>query len=190
MYKLIIVICYTGIIRYENRYSRKVNKSWIRILTIFSPYRDARRINHTCILLARNILHYLTPSKIAIHIRWKISRFDAPYRWRLPMYLGAPDRCVRYEIGRLSSRVPNQVMRDPPVPPSSHVSRAPVLWESSDFHQRMIAIMWVDLEETNGGVDGDDYILFAFTHVRHPAKCILWHNNGPQTFVKCARRER
>lgn len=42
------------------------------------------------------------------------------------MYLGAPDRCVRYEIGRLSSRVPNQVMRDPPMPPSSHASRAPV----------------------------------------------------------------
>lgn len=42
------------------------------------------------------------------------------------MYLGAPDRCVRYEIGRLSSRVPNQVMRDPPVPPSCHASRTPV----------------------------------------------------------------
>lgn len=40
---------------------------------------------------------------------------------------------VRYEIGRLSSRVPNRVMRDP-VPPSVHIA-LPCLWESLDLHQ-------------------------------------------------------
>lgn len=37
------------------------------------------------------------------------------------MYLGAPDRSVRYEIGRLLSRAPNRVMRDPE-PPSMHLA--------------------------------------------------------------------
>lgn len=52
----------------------------------------------------------------------------------------------------------------------------------------MIAIMWVDLEETNGGVDGDEIYVFALIHVRESVSFDT--ANGPQTNVKCARKKR
>jgi len=80
------------------------------------------------------------------------------------MYLGAPDRCVRYEIGRLSSRVPNRVMRDP-VPPCISPS---LVYGNHRIYIRAIAIVWVDLE----GTDAKEWVntVHLLSHVRRTGK--------------------
>lgn len=102
------------------------------------------------------------------------------------MYLGAPDRCVRYEIGRLSSRVPNQVMRDPSMPPSCHASRTPVFMGVIGFPSK-------NNRDHVGGPRRNErwsgwrrymYLLsYTFESVSFDTQTVL------ETNVKCARKK-
>lgn len=71
------------------------------------------------------------------------------------MYLGAPDRSFRYEIGRLLSRAPNRVMRGPK-PPPMHLAH-PLFMRIIGFPSE-IATVGGSRTERNGRVGGDDYI--------------------------------